>query len=82
MASLNQIVIQAIIAMDIHRRGIITEKVKLLRTLYRPLPPPFLLSKAKAFCSSLPPQKKVSKNCTLIRALVATACLIWILHTR
>ena len=30
------------------RRDIITEKVKLLLTLYRPLPTPFLLSKAKA----------------------------------
>ena len=59
------------------RRNIITKKVKLLMTLYRPLPPPsFLLSKAKASCSSLPsPQKKVSKNCTLSRALVLMARL-------
>ena len=33
---------------DLLRRNIITEKVKLLLTLYRPLPPPsFLLSKSK-----------------------------------
>ena len=57
------------------RRALITEKVKLLLTLYRPLPPPFLLSKAKASCSSPLPLKKVSKNCTLSGASVATARL-------
>ena len=54
---------------------IITEKVKLLLTLHRHLPPPFLLSKAEASCSSPSPQK-VSKNCTLSGALVVTARLI------
>ena len=56
------------------RHAIITEKVKLLLTLYRPLPPPlFYFVKLKHL--TLPP-KKVSKNCTLSRALVLTACLI------
>ena len=63
------------------RRVIITEKVKLLLTLYRPLPL-FYLVKLKLLV--LPPSPpKVSKNCTLSEALVATArliglaCLFW-----
>ena len=45
------------------RRVIITEKIKLLLTLYGPLPPPFLLSKAEASCSPpLPLPPKVSKK--------------------
>ena len=59
------------------RHVIINETVKLLLTLYRPLFPPFLLSKAKASCSSLLPPKKVSKNCTLSWALVVTARLTY-----
>ena len=56
------------------RRVIITEKVKLLLTLKRPLPPPlFYLVKFLAL-PPLPP--KVSKNCTLSGALVTTVRLI------
>ena len=55
---------------DSLRSAIITEKVKLLLTLYSPLPPPFLLSKAEASCSFSPIPPKVSKNCTLSGALV------------
>ena len=41
------------------RRNIIIKKVKLLLTLYRPLPPlSFLLSKAEASCSSPPSPPK------------------------
>ena len=58
------------------RRVIITEKVKLLLTL-TPTSPFFLLSKAKASCSSPP---KVSKNCTLSVALVAMASLTYPVH--
>ena len=39
------------------RHNIITEKVKLWLTLYRPLPPPFLLTKAEASYSPPSPQK-------------------------
>ena len=59
------------------RRVFITEKVKHLLTLYRPHPPPFLLSKAKGS----PPHKKVRKNCTLSGALVATARLTYLFST-
>ena len=63
--------LQAVSAMI--RRNIITEKVKLLLTLYRPLPSPFFyLVKPKLL--ALPP--KVSKNCTLRGPLVTTARII------
>ena len=61
------------------RHAIITEKVNICLTLFEPLPPPyFLLSKAKASCSLTPPPpvSKVSKTCTLTRALVLMACLM------
>ena len=58
------------------RREIITKKVKLLLTLYRPLPtPPFYLVKPKLL--ALPPSPpKVSKNCTLSGALVTTVMFL------
>ena len=46
------------------RRAVATKallRVQFLLTLYRPLPPPFLLSKAKASCSSPLPPKKSAK---------------------
>ena len=56
------------------RHAIITEKVNICLTLYGTLPPPyFLLSKAEASCSLTPPPSKVSKTCTLTRALVLMA---------
>ena len=62
MASLNQIVIQAIIAMDIHRRGIITEKVKLFGLSIDHSVPPFYLVKPKLLAlTPLPPKEKSAK---------------------
>ena len=44
------------------RHAIITEKVKLLLTLYRPLPPLFYLVKPKLLAlPPLPPKKKSAK---------------------
>ena len=55
----------------IKRRVIITEKVKLLLTLYRPLPPPFLLSKSEASCSFPPKSQQklhwTAKTASLLR---------------
>ena len=55
------------------RRAIITEKIKLLLTLYGP-PPSHLFYLVKPKLLALPPHpKKVSKNYTLIGASASTA---------
>ena len=57
------------------RRAINIKKVKVLRTLYGPLPllPTFYFVKPKLL--ALPPPPKVSKNCTLNGVLIFMACI-------